>query len=76
MVETYTLIVHYPDGHEEEIGQTFLSLAKAKDYGENLLSQVAHTEQVYRGGGSGEFFYLVYINKAEKPEVVFDSRER
>ena len=73
MVETYTLVVQYPDGHEEEIGQTFLSLDKAKDYGKNLLQQVANTEQVFRGGGDGGFSFIVYLNTSEGRVIVFDS---
>lgn len=73
----YTLDVNYPDGHVEEIEETFDLLDDAKAYAENLLLQVGYTEQ-YHGnkGKKHQPYYFVKTRENDRTVIVFDSRNK
>ena len=71
----YKVVFVYPDGHIEEIEDNFNDGIEAKEYGNNLLAQVANTEQFY--GGMDEekhnpYFMIVEV-KGKKLKLVFES---
>lgn len=71
----YKVVFVYPDGHIEEIEETFKEGLEAKEYGNNLLAQVANTEQ-FHGGLDEEkrnpYFMIVEV-KGKKLKLVFES---
>ena len=44
MEKVYKVVFVYPDGHIEEVEETFNEGSDAVEYGNNLLNQVLHTE--------------------------------
>ena len=51
--EEFEVLVSYPDGHIEIIGETFYALEKAKEYGDSMLNQIAATEAFHQGKDDG-----------------------
>lgn len=51
--EIFEVLVSYPDGHIEIIEESFYALAKAHEYGEGMLTQIAATEQFHQGKDDG-----------------------
>ena len=74
----FSLTITYPDGHEEELDESFTSLEKAVSYGMNLLAQIRATEPLkgkkYGASGKREAFFLVHKFSGKESELVFDSR--
>ncbi len=56
--ENFEVLISYPDGHIEIIEETFYTLEQAKEYGENMMNQIAATEQFHQGNGSFEKRHL------------------
>ena len=70
----YYISFSYPDGHVEEIEETFNSLKGAVDYGFNLLNQVQVTELYKRGSGTtGEAYFSVREVEDGNRKVVYNS---
>ena len=69
----YKLNFVYPDGHIEEIDEYFRDLEKAKNYGEQLMIQVANTEQ-FHGGHKGKPYFMVYEVADGQNSLVFESK--
>ena len=60
---TYYVTFSYPDGHMEEIEQSFNTRNDAVEYGTNLLNQVRATEATKKQGlgyEGGIAYFLVY----------------
>ena len=76
MVAFYKLEFTYPDGHVEEIEETFIGVTQARVYGDSLLVQVANTEQYRssRGKTLRQPYYCVIENANGERKIVFDSR--
>ena len=71
----YYLMFSYPDGHVEEVEQSFSSLEAAIDYGNNLLNQVKATETFKKGSKtSGKAHFDVLLVDLEKRTTVFKSQ--
>lgn len=69
----------YPDGHVEEIDESFASLQAAIKYGDSLLNQVAATESTKKQGVSSNdigAFFLVEEVSYDSRKLVFDSRKQ
>ena len=45
----YKLSIFYPDGHVEEIQESFESLESAKEYGKSMMAQIKNTEAYHAG---------------------------
>ena len=84
MDKYYRVVFVYPDGHIEEIEESFTLGRDALDYGNNLIVQVQNSEDVYRGiivddeeFGAKEkidpYFMIVEVN-GKKRRLVYDSR--
>ena len=82
MEKIYIVQVTYPDGHSEQIEETFKSGREALEYGGGILSQIAATEQFHGRNAIDEFgdevkkepyFIIIEVN-GKKRSVVFDSR--
>ena len=77
---SYRVVFVYPDGHIEDIDMIFGSKEDAVAYGDNLLGQVANTEQFH--GGDDEFgfkekinpYFMVVATKGKKYHLVYESR--
>lgn len=73
----YYLSFSYPDGHVEEIEETFSKLEKAIEAGKSLLNQILITEDMKKTGiesHRGKAFFLIYAI-GETRELVYDSRK-
>ena len=82
MKSYYKVSVTYPDGHTEEIEESYDSLEKAKEFGDNIVLQVQNTERYHKnkGGFLGLFkrkkkacYYVVRYVTDDGAEEVFDS---
>ncbi len=74
----YYLTFSYPDGHVEEIEQSFSSRKDAIEYGLSLLNQVRATEETKREGfdyEGREPFFTVYEVDGDSRKLVFHSLE-
>lgn len=81
----YKIVFVYPDGHLEDIEETFRTGAEALDYGQNLLGQVHNTEGVLNRRAISDvfdevksidpYFMIVKVN-GKKYHLVYDSRGR
>ena len=77
----YILEIAYPDGHIEELEQNFNSKEEAKGYGENLVGQIAYTEDFKRNDDDFGFsekqkpYYLVTQVVDGQKTIVIDSRK-
>ena len=71
----YLVSVSYPDGHIEEIDDTFESLEQAKVFGENIMAQIAMTEAHKKTGGKNKPFFMV-LDKSKRPsEIVYTNKK-
>ena len=73
---TYYVTFSYPDGHMEEIEQTFNSRGEAIEYGASLLNQVRATEATKKQGLDSEFglaYFLVYEVTDGQRRLIFNS---
>ena len=71
----FRVTVSYPDGHIEEIDDSFETLKQAKDFGENVVDQIYNTEDIKGTRGKNKPYFLV-LDAAKRPsEIVFDSRD-
>ena len=87
MSKLYKVVFVYPDGHIEEIDDTFENGREALEYGNNLLVQVINTEGVFNRSGSAfdddfsfkekvqPHFMIVEVN-GKKYHLVYDSNSR
>ena len=87
MTKKYKLIFTYPDGHVEEIAQAFDTEKQAIEYGNSLLAQVAHTEDLrsnkayidegnlFKRDPIKPYFTIDELSKGESTPI-FDSRDR
>ena len=75
----FSLSFSYPDGHVEEIDQTFATLDSAIKYGESLFNQVRATELMKKQGVSspdiGAYFLIEEVTYDSR-KLVFDSRKQ
>ena len=69
----YRLNVTYPDGHGEDIDDTFETFEQAQKFAENLLNQIEHTER-YKAKGKKKATYMI-LEDDGRSKVVFDSRK-
>lgn len=85
MEKAYKLVFVYPDGHIEEIEQLFSKGQDALEYGNNLLGQVACTENVLNRGKARDIFdeekkiepyFMIVELKGKKYRLVYDSKAR
>lgn len=76
MEKYYRVIFVYPDGHLEDIEDTFKSGADALECGNTIMAQISSTEQ-YRSKYSEDkkdpYFMIVEI-KGKKRTIVYDNR--
>ena len=73
---TYYVTFSYPDGHMEEIEQTFNSRGEAIEYGASLLNQVRATEATKKQGLDSEIglaYFLVYEVTDGQRRLIFNS---
>ena len=71
----YYLSFSYPDGHIEEVEETFQSLNDAVNYGMNLLNQVNATEDYKKGSKTkGQAHFDVLLVDGEKRAIVYQSK--
>lgn len=83
METVYRIVFVYPDGHLEDIQETFHTGAEALDYGQNLLGQVFNTEKVLNRRAIVDvfdevisidpYFMIIKVN-GKKYHLVYDSR--
>ena len=85
MEKYYKVVFVYPDGHIEEIEETFSTGTEALEYGNSLIAQVENTEGVFRGSDDDDEFgfkekidpyYMILEVKGKKYRLVYDSRSR
>ena len=86
MEKYYKLVFVYPDGHLEEIEETFNTEAEAAEYGENLTIQVENTEGNHRGSDEKDEFgfkkkkikpyYMILLIEGKDYRLVRDSRSK
>lgn len=73
----YRVIFVYPDGHIEDIDDTFKTGSEALEYGNQIMGQISSTEQ-YRSKYSEDkkdpYFMIVEI-KDKKRSLVYDNRK-
>ena len=84
MEKRYKLVFVYPDGHIEEIDDTFAKGKDALEYGNTLLGQVMHTEKFHdrKPVDIDDFFdkkpidpYFMIVELGNKKyHLVYDSR--
>ena len=76
MEKYYRVVFVYPDGHLEDIEDTFKSGADALECGNTIKAQISSTEQ-YRSKYSEDkkdpYFMIVEI-KGKKRTIVYDNR--
>ena len=76
MEKFYRVIFVYPDGHLEDIDDTFKTGADALECGNTIMAQISSTEQ-YRSAYSEDkkdpYFMIVEI-KGKKRTLVYDNR--
>ena len=78
--ESFELLISYPDGHVEIIEETFATLEKAKQYGENMLNQISVTEKFHKNGDDilaprlQKPHYEVYRKSEGKRELVLKKK--
>ena len=66
----------YPDGHVEEFEDYYRSLEAAVKFGNDMLNQVAATEQYHKKVSEAEKpFFLVTKIDGDHHELAFDSRK-
>lgn len=73
---TYYVTFSYPDGHMEEIEQTFNTRGEAIEYGASLLNQVRATEATKKQGLDSEIglaYFLVYEVTDGQRRLIFNS---
>ena len=71
----FILSFSYPDGHVEEIDESFANLEAAKEYGHSLFNQVQVTEDMKKQGTfskRGKAFYLIEEVTLDSRKLVFD----
>lgn len=77
MEKFYRVIFVYPDGHLEDIDDTFKTGADALECGNTIMAQISSTEQ-YRSAYSEDkkdpYFMIVKI-KGKKRTLVYDNRK-
>ena len=74
MEQYYIVEVSYPDGHVEEIEETFNKGLDALEYGKNMLAQITQTEQFHADGEKKEPYFVILVVKGKKRTIAFDSR--
>ena len=66
----------YPDGHVEEFDDYYRSLEAAVKFGNDMLNQVAATEQYHKKVVEAKkAYFLVTKIEEDQHELVFDSRK-
>lgn len=71
----YYLSFSYPDGHVEEIQETFSSLDAAIAYGTNLFNQVGGTEQYKKGSRNhNKAHFEVLKVEGDVRQIVYKSK--
>ena len=45
--EVFKLVVYYPDGHLEEMEDSFKTVEEAKAYGDRMMAEIKATEQFH-----------------------------
>ena len=66
----------YPDGHVEEFDDYYRSLEAAVKFGNDMLNQVAATEQYHKKvEETKKAYFLVTKIEEDQHELVFDSRK-
>ena len=77
MEKAYRVVFVYPDGHLEDIDDTFKTGADALECGNIIMAQISSTEQ-YRSAYSEDkkdpYFMIVEI-KGKKRTLVYDNRK-
>ena len=71
----YLVTVSYPDGHLEEIDDSFETLEQAKAFGKNIMAQIAMTEEHKKTRGTNKPYYMV-LDKSKRPsEIVYTNKK-
>jgi len=77
MEKYYRVVFVYPDGHLEDIEDSFKTGAEALECGNTIMAQIAANEQ-YRSKYSEDkkdpYFMIVEIN-GKKRSLVYDNRQ-
>ena len=86
MEKYYRVIFMYPDGHLEEIDEQFKDGKEALEYGNNLLNQVLHTEDVFHRGNyddsdfnfnqKKEPRFMIVETNGKKYRLVYESNRK
>ena len=75
----YKVTMTYPGGRVEEVEDTFSTLEKAKDFGQQLILQAqANSRQRDTGAffkKKTKAFFVVYEKEGKESNLVFDSRQ-
>ena len=68
----------YPDGHVEEFDDYYRTLEAAVKFGNDLLNQVAATEQYHKHTSRDlqKAYFLVTKIEGEEHSLVYDSRKQ
>ena len=76
MEKWYKLVFVYPDGHIEDIQETFKDVERAIDYGKKLAIQVVHTEKIRNGifRRKPKSYFMVVEAQDSDYRMVYDSR--
>ena len=77
MDKYYRVIFVYPDGHLEDIDDTFKTGSDAREYGNTIMAQISSTEQFrsnYSEDKKDPYFMIVEI-KGKKRTLVYDNRQ-
>ena len=75
-MKAYVLNFSYPDGHIEEIDESFATLESAIRYGDGLLNQVQATERMKKAGvfsASNKAYFTVDLVDLESRKTVYHS---
>ena len=71
----FKVTVSYPDGHIEEIDDTFETSLQAKSFGESMMRQIESTEDIKGKRGKNRPYFLVLDASKRPAEIIFDSRK-
>ena len=82
MDELYKVVFVYPDGHSEDICDTFKDKQAAFDYGNSLLVQVLNNERFHGGESDDEFglpekmdpYFMIYQIVEGEDRLIFESK--
>ena len=72
----YQVVITYPDGHIEEIEDSFSSLEAAREFGDSMIVQVKNTEAYHKTPSKGMASFMVLDVSGKPSVVVFESKRK